>query len=161
MRKRSLVVGVVVIACAALASPVAGQPADPWIGTWKINLAKSKYTYGVPPKSSTVTVVGAPGGFRQIVETVPGGLLGMPTKSEVEAKFDGKDTRVRGNPNADTSAYRKIDARSYEVISKKDGKVTLTSVVAISADGKTRTVTQTGTDGRGQKVNNTIVYDRQ
>lgn len=160
MRFRCLVVGVVVLASAVLVSPAAGQSSDPWIGTWKINLAKSKYSSGIPPKSSTVTVVAADGGFKQTIETVPGGL-GFATRSEVVAKFDGKDTRVRGNPNVDASAYRRIDARSYEVISKKDGKVTLTSIVTISADGRTRTVTQTGTDARGQKVNNTIVYDRR
>ena len=156
---RSLAVGVVV-GCVLLASPASGQSPDPWIGTWKLNPAKSKYSPGHTPTSSTLTIVAVPGGFKQTVDTVLA-TLGMPTHSEVTAKFDGKDTPVRGNANADTSAYTKIDGRTYEVVSKKGGKPTLTSRVVISADGKLRTVTQTGIDAQGKKVNNLIVYERQ
>jgi hypothetical protein len=153
-------VAVVVVGLSLLVLPADGQSADPWIGTWKLNTAKSKYNPGLAPKSSTLTIVAAEGGFRQTIDTVPR-TLGLPTRSEVLIKFDGKDSRVKGNPNADTSAYTKFDSRTYVVVSKKDGKVTLTSQVVISADGKTRTVIQTGTNALGQKVNNTIVYDRQ
>jgi hypothetical protein len=159
MRIQVLVVGVFV-GCAFLASPVNSQSTDPWIGTWKLNTAKSKYSPGLAPKSSTLVAVPVDGGFKQTVDTVMA-TLGLPTHSEVTAKFDGKDTPVRGNANADTSAYTRIDSRSYEAVSKKNGKVTLTSRVVISPDGKTRTVTQTGVDGQGRKVNNYLVYERQ
>jgi hypothetical protein len=46
-------------------------------------------------------------------------------------------------------------------ILKKGGKVTTTQTSAVSSDGKTRTVTTTGTDAAGQTVNNVAVYDRQ
>lgn len=160
MRVRPLVIVAVVVGLVIFVSPAAGQSQDPWIGTWKLNLAKSKYNPGLAPRSSTVTIAAAEGGFKQTVETVPG-TFGLPTRSEVMAKFDSTDTPVRGNPNADTSAYTKFDGRTYVVISKKNGKVSLTSQVVISADGKTRTVIQTGINAQGQKVNNTIVYDRQ
>lgn len=150
----------VVVGCFLLASPAIGQSQDPWLGTWKLNAAKSKYSPGLPPKSSTLVSVAVEGGFKQTVDTVMA-TLGLPTHSEVTARFDGKDTPVKGNANADTSAYTKIDSRSYEVVSKKNGKVTLTSRVVVSADGKTRTVTQTGVDAQGKKVNNYLVYDRQ
>lgn len=151
---------IVVAACCLLVSPATSQSPDPWIGTWKLDTAKSKYSPGIPPRSSTLTAVAVDGGFKQTVDTVLA-MLGMPTNSEVMAKFDGKDAPVKGNANADTSAYLRIDGRSYEVVSKKNGKVTLTSRVVISADGKTRTVTQTGTDAQGKKVTNLLVYDRQ
>lgn len=160
MRIRILVIGVIVVAIALLVSPATGQPGDPWIGVWKLNVAKSKYSPGLAPKSSTLTIVAVDGGIKQIVETVPA-TFGLPSRSEVTAKFDGKDSPVRGNINADTSAYKRIDGRTYEMVSKLGGKVTLTSRVVISADGKTRTVTQTGVNPKGQKVNNTLVYDRQ
>jgi hypothetical protein len=150
----------VIVGFFLLGSPGISQSADPWIGTWKLNTAKSRYSPGPTPTSSTLISVAAPGGFKQTIDTVLA-TLGMPTHSEVTAKFDGKDTPVRGNANADTSAYTRIDARTYEVVSKKDGKITLTSRVVISADGKTRTVTQTGTDAQAKKVNNLIVYDKQ
>jgi len=151
--------GVVVGFC-FLVSPAISQSQDPWIGTWKLNTAKSKYSPGLSPKSSTLIAVAVDGGFKQTVNTVLA-TLGLPTHSEVTAKFDGKDTPVKGNANADVSAYTRIDSRSYEAVSKKNGKVTLTSRVVISTDGKTRTVTQTGVDAQGKKVNNYLVYDRQ
>jgi hypothetical protein len=159
MRIRTLV-GAGVIGCFLLATPAQGQSQESWVGTWKLNIAKSKYDPGPTPTSSTLTIVAVAGGFKQTVDTVLA-TLGMPTHSEVTAKFDGKDTPVKGNANADTSAYTRIDGRTYEVVSKKGGKVTLTSRVVISPDGKTRTVTQTGTDATGKKVNNLIVYNRQ
>ncbi len=160
MRMRILVIGAVVMGSLLPASHSTGQSADPWVGTWKLNAAKSKYSPSMVPRSSTVTVVAVEGGFKQVVETVPS-TFGLPTRSEVVARFDGKDARVRGNPNADTLTFRRIDGRSYEAISKKNGKVTITSVVSVSPDGKTRTVVQTGTDAEGRPVKNTIVYDRQ
>jgi hypothetical protein len=75
--------------------------------------------------------------------------------------FDGNDAAVKGNPDADMQAFKRVDDRSYEVTAKKNGKVTTITKVTISADGKTRTATQTGTDPQGRAVNNTIVYDRQ
>jgi hypothetical protein len=41
------------------------------------------------------------------------------------------------------------------------GKVTTTSRVVVSADGKTRTITTTGTDTQGRTVNNVTVWDKQ
>ena len=150
----------VVVGMSLLVSPAISQSQDPWIGTWKLNVAKSKYSPSLPPKSSTLVAVPVDGGFKQTVDTVMA-TLGLPTHSEVTAKLDGKDSPVKGNANADTTAYTRIDGRSYEAVSKKNGKVTITSRVVISADGKTRTVTQTGVDAEGRKVNNYLVYERQ
>jgi hypothetical protein len=36
----------------------------------------------------------------------------------------------------------------------------VTGSIIVSADGKTRTVTTTGTDAKGAKVTNTAVYDK-
>jgi hypothetical protein len=54
-----------------------------------------------------------------------------------------------------------MDDFTYDFVSKKAGKVTTTSHMVISRDGKTRTFTTTGTDAEGHKVNNTSVYDKQ
>ena len=113
---------------------------------------------GPKPVSSTVTIEASDGGIKQVTEQSLG--LGA-SKSEFTARFDGKDYPIRGNPNADVVALKRVDDRSYEVIGKKGGKVTITSRVTLSADGKTRTVVQTGVDAKGQKVMNTMVYDRK
>jgi hypothetical protein len=158
MRAHSLVVVGAVFLVSALAVPAAAQKADPWIGTWKLNAAKSKYSPGPSPKNGRIETTAVNGGIHQTNRTDP--LTGPSTTSEVTAMFDGKDYPVKGNPNADMQSFKRIDDHSYEVVSKKGGKVTLTSRVVISADGKTRTTTQTGTDGQGRTVNNTIVYEK-
>lgn len=155
MRIRTLAVVVAVVA--AFATPSFAQ--NP-VGVWKANIAKSKFSPGPAPKSSTITTTAVAGGsFRSINATVP--ATGAATKSDITYKFDGKDNKAIGNPNADTQAYTRVDDRHYTVTAKKAGKVTVTTKVEIAADGKSRTSTQTGTDAQGKAVNNFIFYDKQ
>jgi hypothetical protein len=137
---------------------LSAQPqAPPWYGVWRLNVTKTTMNPGPKPASSTVRIEAAEGGIKQVTEQSLG--LGA-SKSEFTARFDGADYRIRGNPNADVVALKRIDDLTYEVIGKKDGKVTITSRVSHSADGRTRTVVQNGVDAKGQKVANTLVYDR-
>jgi hypothetical protein len=48
-----------------------------------------------------------------------------------------------------------------EAMNKKDGKVTTSGHIVIAADGKTRTLTLSGTDSMGKKTSSTAVYDKQ
>jgi hypothetical protein len=66
-----------------------------------------------------------------------------------------------GNPSADTAAPKRIDDNSYENVWKKGGKATVTAKVSVSQDGKTLTVSQTGTDPSGKSVSSVAVYDKQ
>lgn len=157
MRIRAVVVAVVALVCAVMfAQNASAQVA----GVWKVNLAKSKYS-GAAPKSSTITTTDAgKGSFKSVTDTVP--ATGAATHSEVTYMFDGKDAAVKGNPNVDTQSYTKgADANHWTVVGKKGGKVTVTTQVAMAADGKSRTSTQTGMDAQGNKVNNMIWYDKQ
>jgi hypothetical protein len=158
MRAHPLVVVGAVLLVTVLTVHAAAQTPDPWIGTWKLSAAKSKYSPGPSPKNGRIETTAVKGGIHQINRTDP--LTGTSTTSEVTGMFDGKDYPVKGNANADTQAFTKIDDHSYQVVSKKAGKVTLTSRVVISPDGKTRTTTQTGTDAQGRAVNNTIVHEK-
>jgi len=153
--------GVVLLAGSCLiASLVQAQQAPAWAGTWKLNLTKSKYSPGPVPKSATIKIeAAAGGGLKQTTDQIT--ASGESRHIEVTAKFDGKDAAVTGNPDADAQAFKRVDDRSYEVTGKKNAKVTTITKVTISADGKTRTATQTGTDPQGRALNNTIVYDRQ
>jgi hypothetical protein len=57
-------------------------------------------------------------------------------------------------------AAKRIDAHTLETVSKKDGKETITARIVVSADGKTRTNTQKGTDPKGRTVNNVLVFEK-
>ena len=133
--------------------------ADENMGTWKLNEAKSKFPPGAP-KNHTVKYEAATGDeMKVIVDGVDG--EGKPTHNEWTGKFDGKDYPVTGDPSADTRSYKKINDNTAELTNKKDGKATLTGRIVVSADGKTRTVTVSGTDANGKKVKYTSVYDKQ
>ncbi len=132
--------------------------ASPMMGTWKLNEAKSKFPPGFP-KNHTVVYSAAGDNVKVTVDGVD--AEGKPTHSEWTGKFDGKDYPLTGDPNADTRSYKKIDDHTTDLTNKKAGKVTSTAKIVISADGKTRTVTISGTDPKGNKVNATALYDKQ
>jgi hypothetical protein len=131
---------------------------DPNLGTWKLNEAKSKIAPGTPKNT---TVVCAPAGD-SIKVTVDGvDASGKPSHNEWTGKFDGKDYPVTGDPTSDTRSYKRVDAHTLEVVGKKGAKATLSGTVKVSADGKTRTVTVSGTDAKGNKTSTTAVYDKK
>jgi hypothetical protein len=133
--------------------------ADTWIGTWKLNLAKSKYSPGPAPRSQTLKFETTANGIRLTTEGVT--VQGNTTTGGYVSHFDGKDVLWTGNPDADTAAAKRIDDYTYENVWKKGGLPTITAKVAVSRDGKTLTVTQTGKNAQGQTVNITAVYEKQ
>ena len=158
MRIRTFVVSALACVSVVVLAASAVAQSDPIVGTWKTNVAKSKYSPGPAPKSATLVITAEGGGYKVVTDTVP--ATGAATHTENTWSFDGKDHPVKGNPNVDTSSYAKVDARTYTVTSKKAGKVAITARVVISADGKTRTTTQTGTTADGKPLNNTIVAEK-
>jgi hypothetical protein len=151
-----------VLAAAVVAVTVIGtaQTKDPFVGTWRLNVAKSKYSPGPAPKSQTSTYEAAGPGYKVTVKGEP--ASGAAQLWSYTSSLDGKDTPITGNnPNSDMVAVKRIDALTLESVNKKGGKVTTTQRNVVAADGKTRTVTTTGTDAQGQKVSNVAVYEKQ
>lgn len=131
---------------------------DAFMGTWMLNESKSKIAAGAP-KNQTVVYEAAGDSTKITIDgTAPDGT---PTHSEWTGKFDGKDYPSTGNPNEDMRSAKVINKHTYDVVSKKGGKVVLTAHVVVAADGKTRTVTTHGTDSKGKKYTSVSVYDRQ
>ena len=77
------------------------------------------------------------------------------------ANYDGKDVPVVGNSNADMSARTRVNATTTKLVNKKGGKILSTVTLVVSADGKTLTITTTGTDAKGQNADSVAVYDKQ
>ncbi len=157
MKRRMFVLGTIVL-CFAV-NGAFGAAGDVFSGNWKLNLEKSKYDPGPPPKGPNFVKV----------EAIPGGLKlsgtgvnaeGKPTANEWSGQFDGKDNPVKGDPSRDTAALKKIDDYTLEVTNKKDGKVTTVTRQVFSKDGKTRTSTTKGTNAKGIKVNNVAVFEK-
>ena len=132
--------------------------ADGFMGTWKLNESKSKIGPGMP-KNSTVVYEAAGDSIKVTIDGT--GADGKPLHSEWTGKFDGQDYAVIGDPNVDTRAFTRVDDHTLTVSQKKGGNVTTTAKIVLSADGKTRAVTASGTDASGKKVSSTAVYDKQ
>ena len=156
MKARTSIVTLVILFAGLMVCFAAA--ANPTLGTWKLNEAKSKLSPGMP-KNTTVVYTAAGENIKGTIEGVDG--EGKPTHNEWTGKFDGKDYPVTGDPNSDTRAIKQIDDHHFDLTVKKGGKVTMTGKAVISADGKSRTVTVSGTNAAGKKVESTSVYDKQ
>jgi hypothetical protein len=131
---------------------------DANIGTWKLNEAKSKIPAGAVKNT---TVVYAADGDNMKCTTEGTGADGSAMHTEWTGKFDGKDYPLTGDPSADTRAYTKVNDRTLALENKKGGKVTTKGKIVVSADGKTRTLTVSGTNPAGKKVSSTALYDKE
>jgi hypothetical protein len=131
---------------------------DANMGTWKLNEAKSTFPAGAT-KNSTVVYEAAGADVKVTVDGTD--KDGKATHNEWTGKFDGKDYPVTGDPNTNARSYKRIDSRTLKLTGRKDGKVVTTGRIAVSADGKTRTVKTSLTDSTGKKLKSTAVYDKQ
>jgi hypothetical protein len=131
---------------------------DPQMGTWKLNDSKSKLTPGTT-KINMVVIEAAGDNVKVTVDGID--KDGKSTHNDWTGKFDGKDYPVTGDATSDMRSYKKVDDRTLKLAVKKDGKVTASGRVVVSADGKSRTVTVSGTDAEGKKFTNKSVYDKQ
>jgi hypothetical protein len=132
--------------------------ADGFMGTWKLNEARSKIGPGAP-KNSTVVYEAAGDSVKVTIDGTDS--EGKPLHSEWTGKFDGNDYPVTGDPSVDMRSVKKVNDHTLTATQKKDGKVTTTARIVLSADGKTRTVTASGTDAKGNKISSAAVYDKQ
>lgn len=157
MRKSRLISGTLAVA-ASLGLSVTGFAGENWIGSWKLNAAKSKLG-DAAIRAQTLKFEKTADGIKLTSEGTD--AQGKTMQTGYTAKFDGTPAPWPGNPMADMAAPKKLDDNSYENVWKQGGKVTVTAKVSVSADGKTLTVTQSGTDPSGAKVSSVAVYDKQ
>jgi hypothetical protein len=132
---------------------------DNWIGSWKLDAAKSKEATGGVRAQTLKFEAAADGNITLTSDGIDAD--GKPMHGTYTAKFDGTDAPWAGNALADTASPKRVDDNTYENTWKKGGKVTVTAKVVVSKDGKAMTVTQSGTDGKGAKFTSVAVYNRQ
>jgi len=158
--RRCLCATVLGIALVGLAAPqAAGQATDPLIGTWELNVAKSKFDPGPGPKNETRTYVMAGQDIKATSKGVD--ASGKPSAGEWTINYDGQDRPLTGNPDADTLSLKRVDDHTVAFTQKKAGKVVITGTRTISADGKVMTITTKGTNSKGQPINNMLVFDKR
>jgi hypothetical protein len=159
--KRSLFLLCALVLSVLAAGPLAGQ-GNPFVGTWKLNLAKSKYVGAPAPKDSTRTVT--LNGKTATYLFTGTAADGSAVKYSFDTIYDGKDSAVTGSGmpgGADSIALTRITARHTTGVLKKGGKEVAKADATVSKDGKVATVTTKGTGADGKPYSVTSVYDKQ
>jgi hypothetical protein len=160
MQKKVMLCVAALLVVAGLAVSVQVRAADdPNSGTWKLNVAKSKFGAGPAIKMETTTISIENGTEKYKAEGTDAN--GKTLDSSLEAKLDGTDAPITGNPNGDTISIKRTDSHHSVAHLKKDGKDTVTVRVVVSKDGMTRTQTITGKTPDGKAVNQTLVFEKQ
>ena len=130
-----------------------------FVGTWNVDVSKSRYEPGAAPKSETLR-------FEPVGEGFKVSLDGLNQQgryhSEAIGKFDGVDVPVVATPArqaAFTYAFSRIDDRTWEIVIKVNGERRLTVRNVVSEDGKTMRGVSTVIN-RGQ-INQIVIYEKQ
>jgi hypothetical protein len=159
MRTCSLIISATLISALVLLAVIALAADNPFVGTWKLNVAKSKFNSpSVALRSNTVKIEAQENGLKFTFDVVD--AEGKVSHSEEAPLFDGKDYPVKGDPATDTVSLKRIDANTFEVVTKKGGKEVERVRVAISKDGKTSTATTKAKDAKGKEVTSISIYEK-
>jgi hypothetical protein len=150
MRQMYLFAVVAVALVVVLCGTALAQSSNSEVGTWKLNVAKSKFSLGTALKSGTTKIEAAGAGVKVTVDTVSAD--GTTRHWEFTANYDGKENPITGNspfgnpltgnsPFGDVVALARtrVDANTTRTVYKNGGKVTVTQTTVVSGDGKTRT----------------------
>ncbi len=132
---------------------------NPFAGTWKVNTAKSKLAGSGIGASGGVRVECDGKTYKASVDTT--NEKGQPIKFDYEGTLDGKPGKVTGSAAIDELSLKRVNNHTIDVTGKKDGKVVYTDKRTVSSDGKTYTISRTGTSPAGKKYHATIVFDKQ
>lgn len=135
---------------------------DPFVGTWKLNIEKSKFAAGPAPKNVTSIVEAQGSGEKYTVQGVAGD--GSAIGYTYTTNLDGKPAPISGTGvlgGADTVAVTRMDSRTYSAVTSKSGKVIARTRVVVSADGKVITQTRRSTDSNGKMATGVTIWEKQ
>jgi hypothetical protein len=150
----SLMFGALVAAGGAAIA--AGMSADPMIGTWKLDVAKSMFGAGPAVNAQTRTYSQSAQGIGLNMKTV--GADGKETTIQTTYQVDGKDYPVTGAAEYDSLSGKQIDSNRADFTLKKGGKTVGTTRRTVSMDGKTLTATSKNVNAKGE---DTFVFSKQ
>ena len=154
-----------VVLLAALAGSIAAQATDPFLGTWQLNLDKSRFP-GPPPAAPHVLTFEAQrdGSILGLVFDLDATGRRTPV-ARLTYRYDGREYRDvdprTGEAKSNTLAFTPIDRRTVEVVHRiGGGQATYREIRRVSEDGRTLTFSAT-LPRRGGTVTVLQVFDRE
>ena len=133
--------------------------ADPFVGVWKMNPAKSNYKEGAPPKEQVATITVKDGQMTVSVAAVTS--EGKKTLVSYWIPYDGGMGKMsETSPAYDGISGKHLGPSEREISRWKDGKVVFTARSVVSSDGKSMQTVSKGTSPVGKPVDASLVYDK-
>jgi len=134
---------------------------SPFVGTWKLNVAKSNYAPGTAMKESTITFEAVGNEMRRKFVGVDAD--GQKVNEDSTIAWDGEPHKIETPPGPPIMVtVKQVNAHTLDVTVKTaDGKLLDTVKAVASKDGKSITVTEKGEDQKGRKLDNTEVFEKQ
>ena len=157
IRKTSL--GLILTTAAIAIMSLSAYASDPLAGTWELNVEKSTFSPGPPPKSEIRTYEVTGQQEKMGVKRID--AKGDETSFGFTANRGGKDYPYEGSPTIDTISLTSVDTFTATYVLKKAGEVVLTGTRAISKDGKTMTLPIKFTTPKGVQVDNLMIFDKR
>ena len=149
---------VLVLALLGLAATVSAAK-DPFVGTWRMNAAKSKYAVGMLPREQVATITVHGHNMNVKVDAIT--AEGKKTVVHYTIPYDGGMGKMfETTPAYDGILGRHIGPNEREISRLKDGKVVFTARSVISPDGKSMSTLSKGVSPTGKPVDAHVVYDK-
>jgi hypothetical protein len=157
---RFVSIATVLIVVLLVAGSVLAQT-DPFIGTWKLNVKKSKFIPGPPMKNETRIVSPGPLGMDISVKRVNGDS--RTEEFEYTTNLDGKSYPMTGHGPYGANSIAANLTTPYMIQStfSRDNNVVAKATSLVSNGGKVLTITTKGSDANGKPFSSIAVYDKQ
>ncbi len=146
------------IVAIGLTLPAFSQSPNPFLGTWKLNVAKSTYAGPIPKSGIATYAPDAQGVVKNSGEFVD--AQGQTYKYTFTHIYDGKTHPVTGFPLFNEVAYTRLNANTVDWVRSKDGKAVVTGSLVLADDAKSHIVTNTFIRD-GQLVHEVTVWEKQ
>lgn len=137
-----------------VAASLYAQANNPRFGKWKLK-------QDAPPPALNIMTYEpwGNGGMKITVESTNG--QGRKSTWTYNTLFDGKDMPVSGDTRTETTAVKKVDDRTNEIVNKRGGKVVQVITNVLSPDGKTINNTYKNYDEKGAVTSTTTaIYEK-
>jgi hypothetical protein len=155
----TMVVGAMLAVAGVGVAWAADKKIDPVVGTWTLNLTKSKFSPGPAPKSQTRTYAQSDDGVSLTVTGVAGD--GSTISQQSTFKYDGKAYPFSGAADYDAISLKRVNGSTVKSAMLKAGKQVGSTTRTISAHGKVLTLSTKATGADGKAYDNVAVYDKQ
>jgi hypothetical protein len=150
------------LASALLAAfPLAALSADPdpLLGSWQLNLPKSRFNPAPGPRGQ-LRIYTRDGDIEKLTSKGVG-ADGKPALVRYSARYDGKDYAITGSAGGELISLRRIDDFTTQSTQKQAGKPAIITTRTVSRDGQTLVVTTQGTGPHGEKLDHRMVFDKR